>query len=55
MKKEKSPCVNKCVLNKQQYCTGCKRSLWEIMRWSVLSKNKKQEIIQKLQSRNIKK
>jgi uncharacterized protein len=32
-----SPCINVCVLDTQSRCTGCRRTLDEITRWSRMS------------------
>jgi predicted Fe-S protein YdhL (DUF1289 family) len=41
-----SPCINVCKLDlNNQYCVGCHRTLIEIRDWSVLTLEKKQDII----------
>lgn len=40
-----SPCVNICELNKDDICTGCFRSLDEIVLWSGYSDQDKRDIL----------
>jgi len=32
-----SPCVKVCIIDADQRCTGCRRTLHEIARWSTMS------------------
>ncbi|MGB5324371.1 MAG: DUF1289 domain-containing protein [Pseudomonadales bacterium] len=40
-----SPCINVCVLNRDDICTGCYRSLKEITGWSRLADEEKRKVI----------
>jgi hypothetical protein len=33
MKEIKSPCIKKCALNEENICTGCFRTIQEIIGW----------------------
>lgn len=41
----RSPCVNICVLDEQDICTGCQRSGQEITRWTRISDAEKRDIL----------
>ena len=41
----KSPCQKRCRLNDEGYCIVCKRSEWEIMNWSKMSEEAKEEVL----------
>ncbi len=47
----KSPCISVCVLNDQDVCTGCYRSVDEITEWMMASPEKKREIIARARER----
>ena len=50
----KSPYVKVCKLdNKTKMCIACKRTIEEIMQWSVLSDNDKSKILIDLKIRKI--
>lgn len=50
----RSPCVKVCKLdNKTKMCIACKRTIEEIMQWSVLSDNDKSKILIDLKNRKI--
>ena len=40
-----SPCVSRCCLTEDKVCSGCHRSLSEIMEWSKASISRKNTII----------
>jgi len=40
-----SPCVSRCCLTEDEVCSGCFRSLSEIMEWSKASNTRKQTIV----------
>ena len=40
-----SPCVRNCCLDENQICLGCFRSLTEIMQWTLVEENTRQEYI----------
>lgn len=47
-----SPCVQVCVVHPQErLCTGCLRSIDEITRWSKMSAEERQAIMEELPSR----
>ncbi|NBS88481.1 DUF1289 domain-containing protein [bacterium] len=43
----KSPCRNRCV-NRNGICTGCRRTLDEITRWSRYSEEEKKAVIKRI-------
>ncbi len=40
-----SPCIKVCVLDAQQICTGCGRSLDEIARWSQMAPAQQRQVV----------
>ena len=48
-----SPCINTCELNQANICTGCYRSIDEIMDWRELSNDVKEVIIERAKKRKI--
>lgn len=47
-----SPCVNVCVMDDATgLCRGCRRTLDEIARWSVMSEPEKRAVISLLEQR----
>ena len=52
--KIKSPCIDKCKLNKDRsYCVSCLRLLNEISGWKSFSNKKKKKIINSLELRKL--
>jgi predicted Fe-S protein YdhL (DUF1289 family) len=49
----KSPCVDICKYNKNNYCVGCKRHSDEITNWVNYSDSMRKAIMEDLASRNI--
>ncbi len=49
----KSPCVDICKYNKDNYCIGCKRHSVEITNWVNYSDSMRKAIMEDLASRNI--
>ncbi|OIR25041.1 hypothetical protein BTHERMOSOX_229 [Bathymodiolus thermophilus thioautotrophic gill symbiont] len=49
----KTPCVDICKYNKQNFCVGCKRSSDEISGWIHYSDEMRQAIMQDLKNRKI--
>ena len=45
MEEIKSPCIKKCALNEENICTGCFRTIQEIITWSSADDRTKREII----------
>jgi predicted Fe-S protein YdhL (DUF1289 family) len=45
-----SPCIHVCVLDEKDVCVGCDRSEDEIMRWSTMSDEEKQQIVERPRS-----
>ncbi len=43
--KVESPCIGVCVLDINDICEGCFRKTEEIGRWSILSEDKKRDIV----------
>ncbi len=47
-----SPCNNNCIMNPTtNYCNGCFRTIEEIIHWSFISSNEKNEILQIVENR----
>lgn len=47
-----SPCVKLCVMHPTEgICTGCYRTIDEIMQWSKLEPNRRSEIMEELPTR----
>ena len=47
-----TPCINVCVIEAEtQVCTGCRRTLSEIARWSQLSASERRRIMTELPGR----
>ncbi|TBU98071.1 DUF1289 domain-containing protein [Stutzerimonas kirkiae] len=54
MEKERplpSPCVSICALDEQDICTGCQRSIDEILRWSRLNNDERREVLARCHER----
>ncbi|MBS3804355.1 MAG: DUF1289 domain-containing protein [Oleiphilaceae bacterium] len=49
--KVRSPCVSICVLDEQEVCTGCQRTIDEIMAWSRMSNDERRAVLQKIGDR----
>lgn len=47
----RSPCVRQCGLDERKMCTGCKRSLDEIIAWSTMSAAEQWALIRELPRR----
>lgn len=45
-----SPCVNICILNPDQICMGCGRSLDEITNWNKYTDEERSEIMKTLKT-----
>jgi predicted Fe-S protein YdhL (DUF1289 family) len=43
-----SPCIKVCVLDDQQVCIGCKRTLDEIVAWGSLSDDARMNVLERL-------
>jgi predicted Fe-S protein YdhL (DUF1289 family) len=43
-----SPCIKVCVLDDQQVCIGCKRTLDEIVAWGSLSDDARLNVLERL-------
>ncbi len=50
MKLVPNPCKSICKLNKDNVCTGCKRTKEEISGWSKLTNEQKQSIVTRISS-----
>ena len=44
-----SPCINVCVLDAGNCCTGCRRSVVEIARWGRMSPDEQWAVIARLE------
>ena len=51
VKKVASPCVSICVLDENDICSGCYRSIKEIAEWSQMSENEKGATVLRAQTR----
>ena len=40
-----SPCINVCVLDDDQVCVGCGRTLTQIALWSQMSEEEKRKVV----------
>ena len=50
----KSPCVKVCKLdNESKICIACKRTIEEIMQWSIISDKDRSKILVDLKNRKI--
>jgi predicted Fe-S protein YdhL (DUF1289 family) len=47
----KSPCISVCVLNEDDVCEGCWRSLEEIARWQSFDNAQRSDVIEKCKQR----
>ena len=43
-----SPCINVCVLDAEQICTGCGRTIEEIARWGQMSAAEQWQVVGRL-------
>lgn len=48
-----SPCVQVCTLDEGQICTGCRRSLDEIVGWPGMSNAEKRAVLSELSFRSL--
>lgn len=48
-----SPCIQVCVLNVARFCTGCRRSIDEIVGWSAMPPEEKRRVLDELPRRSI--
>ena len=46
-----SPCISHCTLDDNDICVGCYRSLMEIVDWTMLSDEKKRQVLAKTEQR----
>jgi len=46
-----SPCISVCVLDAGGLCTGCRRSVEEITRWSRMSAQEQWAVVESLPGR----
>ncbi|MBQ56786.1 MAG: DUF1289 domain-containing protein [Pseudomonadaceae bacterium] len=44
-KSVKSPCVHICALDDDDVCTGCQRSMSEIVRWSRMENEERRQVL----------
>jgi predicted Fe-S protein YdhL (DUF1289 family) len=43
-----SPCIGVCVLDAQQICIGCHRTIDEIIRWTSMSEEERRAIVRRV-------
>lgn len=48
-----TPCVQVCNINKDDFCTGCKRTREEISQWLYLTPERRTHIMRLLKNRHI--
>ena len=48
-----SPCINRCQLDDSSICTGCYRSIDEIVEWSRLTNIEKERILSHVNKRRL--
>jgi len=48
-----SPCIKSCQLNSNDICTGCFRSIEEIIGWAGQTNNQKKQIVDRCQQRKL--
>nr|WP_298723933.1 DUF1289 domain-containing protein [uncultured Steroidobacter sp.] len=46
-----SPCIKVCVLDAQQVCLGCGRTLEEIAQWSRMTEEQRRQVVDRAQQR----
>ena len=46
-----SPCIKVCVLDAQQVCVGCGRTLEEIAQWSGMSEEQRGQVVDRARQR----
>lgn len=46
-----SPCIDVCALDDQNVCTGCKRTLQEIIDWSTMTAEEQWDLVKALPKR----
>jgi predicted Fe-S protein YdhL (DUF1289 family) len=46
-----SPCIKVCVLDAQQVCVGCGRTLEEIAQWSRMTEEQRRQVVDRAQQR----
>lgn len=45
-----SPCQNICILDTEMVCIGCGRTAEEVSRWTAMSNEEKQAVLDRLES-----
>ena len=45
-----SPCINVCVLDETQRCTGCRRTLAEIAGWGRMNAHQRWAVVARLEA-----
>ena len=46
-----TPCIKKCVMNREGYCTGCLRTMREIAGWAEMTNEERQRVMERLAER----
>lgn len=46
-----SPCIQVCVLDADQVCTGCRRTIGEIAGWAAMTPDEKRRVLAELPGR----
>ena len=48
-----SPCISVCALDEVNRCLGCGRTLEQIQRWTLMSRDEQWAVIDELENREI--
>ncbi len=46
-----SPCIGNCILDEYGFCTGCHRSMAEILAWPQMNARQKREVLDRIAQR----
>lgn len=47
----RSPCVSVCALDEKDICIGCHRSGDEILRWTIMTNEERQQVLENVARR----
>ena len=48
-----SPCISVCTLDDDDRCLGCGRTLAQITRWTLMSKEEQWDVVDELAARDV--
>lgn len=46
-----SPCIGNCMLDEYGYCSGCRRSMAEILAWPDMTDQQRREVLDRIAQR----